>query len=346
MLSLLLIGCEERYGQPSQKVVMPLSICLPMDEVKQVNQSPVRRVMGDPGMTETFLFPNYIYIIVLKQVGDNWVLWHAIEETVANNDWQPTRYEGLLQTTGDSIYQYTEEIELLLNNEKFVGRVYAIASAVPLTFNRSLNSISNLDEALTLTFDASSVEVQESVQHIYATPYNYEVDAKYYGTFSSIAQKVPHVNLLFYHVASKVDLKWYVPENKRINNADPSSAVRLTSMKACNLFAGNAYCFKPMENSSASPVTTSDTIEIVRPADAGLWWEGRYYFYTIPYTTTGKTGYFPLQMQLETNESGNLYSPTIYLQVNTASPFVPWLRADFNLNIPLNAGTDTKTIDN
>ena len=142
---------------------------------------------------------------------------------------------------------------------------------------------------------------------------------------------------------------WNVADSARVKAAGVNP-IRLTRMDACNLFNGSAFCFKPMENSSgASPLDpsagTGDTINLVSASDEGLWWEGRSYFYTIPYTTTGKAGYFPLQMRMETNESAAYYRPTIYLQVNTTSPFVPWLRATFNLNRQLTAGTDTKTVN-
>ena len=88
-------------------------------------------------------------------------------------------------------------------------------------------------------------------------------------------------------------------------------------------------------------------MSIVTSSDEGLWWEGRSYFYTIPYTTTksGYESYFPLQMQMETNESGNIYTPTIYMQIDKSSPFVPWLRATFNIKKELEEVSETKTVN-
>jgi hypothetical protein len=40
-------------------------------------------------------------------------------------------------------------------------------------------------------------------------------------------------------------------------------------------------------------------------------------------------------MQMETNESGDTYQPTIYMEIDKSSPFVPWLRANYNLTDPL-----------
>jgi hypothetical protein len=195
--------------------------------------------------------------------------------------------------------------------------------------------------------------MQSNLQHIYATPYNYEVSGQYYGSFNSVEHNVPFVNLLLYHVAAKVDITWAVNDGKRPDRADTgtkATAVRLTYMKAQHLFEDYAYCFRPMENVKTTKLGTGYEREIVTnaPANEGLWWEGRSYFYTIPYHTKeeGRKSYFPLQMVMNTNGGdGTGYQPTIYMKVDTTSSFVPWLRADFNINAALTDGTDIKIID-
>ena len=343
--ALLWTGCEghsdidSKQGNP-----FSLSICLPVEESFAPAGGGPLRVMGDPGTTERFELPSYVYIIIMKKAaGDpDWSLWEARRLTPSEGDWTKKRYVGLLQTTGDSIYEYNHEIDLTLPSNRVDGRVYAIASAVELSFNRALTAgeLNTLDKVETLTFNSGASGIQENLQHIYSTPYNYMPDGvRYYGSFEK-EQKVPHVSLLLYHVAAKVDINWFVDEEKR----SKTNMLRLTKMDACNLFNGNAFCFKPMENSLPALPTTTDSVHIVTRTDEGLWWEGRSYFYTIPYTTTGKTGYYPLQMQMETNESGAIYKPTVYLGVNTSSPFVPWLRATFNINNPLEERTEDKTV--
>ena len=351
----MIMGCrtpqEEELGQ---EVKIPLSVCLPMSDTYAPSEGGPRRVMGDPGMQERFELPNYIYFFIVKNYaaeGENWKVWDQVVIDDANTHWQKEYYSGTLVGSGDSIYRYSREVvKQLAPGDKFNGRVYAIVSAEELTFNTTLtNSESTLNDLLNLKFSTSGT-MQRNLQNVYSTPYNYNVGGKYYGSFSSIDHNVPVVNLMLYHVAAKVDITWSVADEVRIK-ADSEEAVRLTRMDACNLFNHDAYCFKPMENSSgASPLSPDpgdgDTIKIVDAGDEGLWWEGRSYFYTIPYTTTGKTGYFPLQMSMETNGSKAYYRPTIYLQVDTSSPFVPWLRATFKINAPLTARTDEKIVNN
>lgn len=328
------------------QVSFPISICLPAEEI----HTPMNRLPGDPGTTEQFLLPNYIYIFIVKQKPDeSWVIQQTITDVLTDEDWEKTHYVGLLPTMGDSIYRYTKELNLLSNpGEKFHGHVYIIASPAALTFTpiTDIATISTEAELLNEKFNTNG-EMQAALPHIYSTPYNFEVDDQYYGFFSFINQKVPHLNLLLYHVAAKVDIKWNVPEDKRIDRKTPDNGIRLTYMEASNLFDGYAYCFRPMENEVASLPDEGHSI-LINNNNEGLWWEGRDYFYTIPFTVTDKADYFPLQMLLCTNgtDPANAYKATLNLHIDHTSPFVPWLRADFNINSKLAAdGASSQDVD-
>ncbi len=341
---LALIGCRKEVDDAVQ---LRIRIALPNIE-QNVGQQ--RRILGDPGTSELFELPKYIYIFVMRDNGDDtWSIWRRETKKLETANWTRTRYYGANSTREDSVFTYDTDLQFLLNGEHLAGRVYAICSNKILHFNTDFNDISNFTQLMDWKFDSSPDSIQENLQNIYSTPYNYLRGGEYYCTFDCSSGTVFYLDLLLYHVAAKVDIKWNVADTVRLNKDDPSKAVRLTSMKAKNLFNGNAYCFKPMENSSgATPVSSGEEITIVQATDEGLWWEGRSYFYTIPYTTTadGKEDYFPLQMELETNGSGALYRPTIYLEIEKSSAFVPWLRATFNLKEPLTDKEETKIIDN
>lgn len=356
LFALVLAGCKQ--DEPVQVMSVPVTVSLMSGDVMVArNAMPVRRAIGDPGKREEFLFPHYLYVIIMQKVNESWVVWQTIERTLTDGDWTQEKYEdGPYATIGDSIYQYKGHFDLLLSNgtligrQEFIGRVFAIVSAEALSFDKTLDDsgIQNLDDAVTLKFNTSSI--QESLQHIYSTPYNYTVGGKYYGEFSSITEKVPTLHLLLYHVAAKVDINWSVEESLRINKVNPEDAIRLTYMQAKNLFNGNAYCFKPMENTSPAKLASGYVRQIITstPADEGLWWEGRSYFYTIPYSIEDAgENYFPLQMVLKTNGStSDGYRPTLNMKIDTGSPFVPWMRANFTISGTLTDREETKIITN
>lgn len=340
-------GCNE--NTPTETMRLPLSICLPANEVQRAARVPVRRAIGDPGQCEEFQLPNYIYIFIIyyDEEGSEWKLWEQVNVDDAAEYWHKEYYSGALMGSGDSIYRYTREIiKPLEPGDKFKGRIYVIASAEELTLDATLTPKASTEDAvLDLKFSTAG-NMQNYLQHIYSTPYNYQIDGKYYGSFNSKDHNVPYINLMLYHVAAKMDINWNVKKEMRVNKESPSSAVRLTDMKAQYLFAGDAYCFKPMRNEVAAKLTSGYERVLVSPGDEGLWWEGRSYFYTIPYTVTGNADYFPLQMFMRTNGSeGTGYRPTVNLRIDTTDVFVPWLRADFNINAPLADKEETKTVD-
>ncbi len=346
-LGALLVGCHEEVEQQAQ---LDMSLCLPANEIVHRAGGP-RRVMGDPGQSEQFELPKYAYIIVMKQEDDDsWTVWKSERKELNTFQWVKKRYNGLLDTRNDSIFQYKERIVFPLHKERPHGSVYAVCSSMDLSFDSDLDDLSDLEDLLNLKFNTAPDSIQENLQNIYSTPYNYAPTGDYYCSFDCTEGNSYHVDLLLYHVAAKVDIKWNVVDSMRINMTNPSQAVRLTYMEARRLFSGNAYCFMPMKNELASlpgdgyGYTVSD---IVTPADEGLWWEGRSYFYTIPYYVLGEANYFPLQMLMGTNgetKSDAHYELTLKQMMDTSSVFVPWLRGDFKLSQPLGTEQVTKTI--
>ena len=310
----------------------------------------MRRVMGDPGKAEIFQVPHYLYLFVMKEVGNAWQIWRMEERVLEDEDWVASRYGGELMNKKDNIYLYKEPIHFILKNETPQGRVYAVCSRCKLTFNKSMANISGMDDLLNWQFNTAPDSIQESLQNIYTTPYNYNRSGRYYCSFDCSSGASASVDLLLYHVAAKVDIKWNVVDSMRINKTDASKAVRLTYMEAKNLYNGWAYCFKPMRNTMANlPTSGGYAIEdIVTPTDEGLWWEGRDYFYTIPYTVTNDPDYFPLQMKMGTNgtKATAEYEPTLKLEIDTSAVFVPWLRANFNISAPLPNDSPTKIVNN
>lgn len=338
----LCVACDRT--EPGIETDITVSFSLPVPATKTAMYAPSRRTPGDPGTNEVFELPNYIYIFIFQYDGDNWNRTNFINLTLTEEDWKKAHYGGVLRTDGDSIYRCTQNLHILLPGSGVTGRVYAIASAIPLTFSATLNTLTNINDLLNLKIDISSSTAQNNLHNIYTTPYNYILNGKYYGTFNNDDSNVAPLELVLYHIATKVDIQWSVDPEKRINKADKDAAIRLTYMKVKNLLNTSCYVFRPMEN--VEPAVRSDgrSIEFVRPDDEGLWWEGRYYFYTIPYTVGATPGtHFPLQMEMSTNGSSAKYRPTLNLSIDTSSPFVPWLRAMFNIGNQLTEKAETIT---
>lgn len=354
MYVLGLSGCNQDEPKNVQKVTFPISFCLPAGEIYTSQQAPQLRAIGDPGTTEQFALPNYIYYFVVNErSGGEWNVWDIEKVTASGSDWKKIRYIGPYATDSDSIFQYTKELILALQKPRFNGRVYIIASAVDLTFSPTIEVGSPESDLLNMKFSiGSSDEVKNNLQNIYSTPYNYNgYGTEYYGSFYA-SQNVPHLNLVLYHVAAKVDLMWNVADSMRIK-PKPSEVVRLTYLGVQHLFDSLAYCFKPMRNELSSKIEGKNgygIANIVTESDEGLWWEGRDYFYTIPYVVTdGKVdgkSYFPLQMLMRTNGSaGTGYRLTLKMQIDTSAVFVPWLRANFNLTRPLEDDSEEKFVN-
>ena len=352
LLGLLLTGCHEEVEQ--RMAQLDISLCLPANEVIHREGMGPRRVMGDPGLTEQFELPQYAYIFVMKQEsGGVWSVWRCEKKDLNTFQWVKRRYNGFWDINNDSIFQYRERIVFPLQKELPVGKVYTICSNVDLDLDsdgKDWDEVTDLDDVLNLKFNTSSATIQRNLQNIYSTPYNYAPTGDYYCSFDCSSGNSFHVDMLLYHVAAKVDLKWNVEDSVRINKTDPAEGVRLTYLEARRLFNGYAYCFKPMKNMlSAMPGSGEgyDIADIVIPTAEGLWWEGRSYFYTIPYFVSGDADYFPLQMLLGTNgtkESAG-YQLTLKQPMDTSAVFVPWLRGDFKLSQPLGTQTVTKTIE-
>lgn len=338
-LMFMLVSCQSELEQHKMQV----RLCLPVHEQSVSGQ---RRVMGDPGTYEQFALPRYAYVFILRQNGDSWQLWKKEERSLDENNWTRTHYSGTKMTAGDSIFMYNVDLGFLQMDRTTRGRVYTICSNKRLTFNPAGADISSPDDVLDLKFNTAPDSIQENLQNIYSTPYNYLIDGDYYCSFDCRTDRGLYIDMVLYHVASKVDLKWNVVDSMRINLDDPSEAVRLTYMDARRLYNGYAYCFRPLRNTlPALPVSGYD-IHIVTPADEGLWWEGRTYFYTIPYTVIGAKDYFPLQLLMRTNDTGGTgYQLTLNQPIDTTNVFVPWIRGDFKITNPLDNKAETKVIE-
>lgn len=203
----------------------------------------VTRALGDPGTYEQFHLPRYIYLFLCNESTNDTksVIYQKIEipDNELTSSWEKT------VSGTDSIYTYKGNVSINLPLNRRKGKIYAAASYIPLhTTNASSLENSNhlsfncerpsefgdsntreyINESKTYTGnygteDAvkniifSNITLRNYMQDVYSTPYNKMENGVYYGTITDYASNVPNINIVLYHVATKVDVQWSIDEH-------------------------------------------------------------------------------------------------------------------------------------
>ena len=224
-----------------ETVEMPISISIPAEGfvnptdvgIGEEGATPAlvaTRALGDPGTYEKFALPKYLYIYLVSTTTTNTTQVIFKKEVVKPEDWK-------LSTLGDNtndhfsskdglyVYQGHLSINLPLNRKE--GRVYVAASNIDLDDSSTNNKIKLVtsaewtDEetflnAITFSNDGE-LRKNDNMKNLYSSPYNLtkEVNSKdvYYGTIEDYASNVPHIDMVLYHVATKVDLQWTIDDD-------------------------------------------------------------------------------------------------------------------------------------
>lgn len=293
--------------------------------------------MGDPGTYERLDLPHYANVfIVFKRIDGAYDVRAIINRDLYEGKSDDSQvWEPLPNAQDETIYRCLvtfSELSLLASVTDYC-HIYAVMSKEPLTIKNGSTVVddshlpTNEEEVKALTFTVTDA-LQNDLQNIYSTPYNYMVDGQYYASLH-IGGELIRSNIILYHVASKVDLMWNVPE-------DVQTKIHVTRIKAKNLFKGDALLFKPTENIH----TAFTSVDGYTPADltgdvAGTWWAGRKYFYTIPYKPSA-SGKFPLQVDFDIRNVEESSTYTYELTMNSSVPevFVPWMRGQLTVSTP------------
>ena len=308
-------------------VQMPVSLVLPAEAIE------TRALPGDPGTWEKFNQPKHLYLFVVLQ-GNLDGAANAVgifqEYQPLNGSWVKTAVNG------DSVYKYAGNIQVSIpEGVRTQGAVYAATSFTALTLkNTPTNegSYASWDDAINaikaVTFTPADYN---NLQDIYSSPYNLKIDDDnnqntdkiYYGTVQDVASAQPNVdNLMLFHVAAKVDLLWNVADNVQ-------SDIRLTGMTV-NGLSRTGYLFRPNENGvPAHDPTYTRAI----PINIGNQWDGRAYFYAIPYSNGTN---YPLTLALDMKADGKSEKKGVLLnipyQTNDTDPFTHWMRGNITIN--------------
>lgn len=305
-------------------VHMPVNLYIPATDANLVGAgaagAKATRAEGDPGTYEKFKLPTYSYIYIITK-DDNGKDYVTLSTSQLKGSWKKERYQGALATANDSVYRYEGYINVYLPDQrKPTGAVYAALSSVELPGlpkgNESTQNEYTESDVKAFQFTMSDA-IQAEIQNIYSTPYNYNINSTYYGTLYNMNTVNPSINIVLYHIASKLDLQWNVA-------TDIQSSVKLTNLTLATPQPEKCYIFKPLENTATANHTESITL------DAGSQWYGRAYRYVIP--VAGSDGKYTFTMTLSNGSSANSKSKSIVVgTINKNQPFTPWMLGTINV---------------
>lgn len=220
-----------------ETVEMPISISIPAEgfvnptDVGIGNEEPASalvttRALGDPGTAETFDLPQYLYIYLVSTSSSNSTQVIFKKQEVKPEDWKLSTSEDNTNnhfSVKDGLYVYQGHLSINLPLNRKEGRVYVVASNLDLddsgtdkkynlkTDVSSWSSHTDVEDSVTFT---NQSELRNNMQNLYSSPYNLknDNDDNYYGTIKDYASNVPHIDMVLYHVATKVDLQWTIDE--------------------------------------------------------------------------------------------------------------------------------------
>ncbi len=313
----LLASCssDSSADGDDRMVSMPIVLAIPASNASLTAEeihTKTTRAEGDPGTYEKFELPKYLYIYLINTPinGTETVL---TPEGMGPQNGYDLKADKWTKTTTqdnnkDSIYTYTDQIRIIIPENRKTGVVYAAMSTVPITVTYTGNDVA--DATFTLGSDAKDKE-SEALKNLYSSPYNLTKDNQYYGIVNDYNSNSPYINMVLYHVASKLDLQWNV-------DASVQSSVKLSKITLTGL-SGGGKLFKPLENT-----TSSSTYDETFTLDEGSQWYGRKATYVIPVKSTDGNYQFP--MTLTNSESSIVKNPTATTTPSSASTvFVPWI---------------------
>lgn len=218
-----------------ETVEMPISISIPAEgfvnptDVGIGNEEPastlsVTRAMGDPGEAETFVLPKYLYIYLVSTSSSNSTQVIFKKQEVKPEDWKLSTSGGNTNnhfSAKDGLYVYQGHLSINLPLNRKEGRVYVVASNLDLddsgtdkkynlvTDVSSWSSYTDVEDKVTFINQSS---LRSNMQNLYSSPYNLKNDGNYYGTIKDYPSNVPHIDMVLYHVATKIDLQWTIDE--------------------------------------------------------------------------------------------------------------------------------------
>lgn len=377
--ALLLAACAHE-DDLAEGIRVPIKL-----SVMTGNSQNSRTTPGDPGEPETFDLPQYAYIYILAysqtaEQGDPILISPGSLSPANKGQYhlEPSKWKQDAYTP--EIYHYENDISIMMPQTMQSGRVYAAVSSKPLELGELPDTPDNTHMSqLTYSVPAGTTEEQNAyMKNLYSTPYNLvyaydaglgkltgsplppeeenKTDKLYYGTILDAAEKVSHLDIILYHVAARLDVKWEVAADKRNENALTFFEIQHLPQSAC-------YLFRPTENVKDETTSTqSYSATQSRPLinscqdDGNLnpatYWQGREVVYVPQHHLVNSTGkYYPFDVRMgkngirieadtDTPVTGKYYGQKAqFVQPFTPDPvFTSWIAVGVNINTHIDNG--------
>lgn len=337
----------------SPTVWMPIEISLPAEQFvsphdfettagdgTRSNLSDTRAddMPGDPGTYEKFTFPKWLYVFAVVTQQDGTTKVRTTTQELTGTWEKKTITNSNYISNGDSIYTYSGSVGIEIDEDRKDIEVYVAVWDKKLKLSNTSN-LTSKNDVLNITASFSDEDMKDNkLANLYSTPHNLyktssgayttTVTDEYYGTVEHVESQQPHIdNLILYHVAAKVDLKWNVATDKQSSVSVPY--IGLTKLKN-----SGCYLFKPMGNVESGTTTLGGTLGVA--TTVGNKWLGRKSFYVIPYHTSITSTAFPVKLKLrEADESTKTTEYTKDINdINAFSGdnvFTPWIRGNINV---------------
>lgn len=256
---------------------------------------------GDPGTAEKHSLPTVGYIFISYSDANGQHLLYEKVDMDASKWTKGIASMATLPTHGDEIYNYRDEIQIVLPvNRGSNAKCYMLVA--PKDGDKELVEFTEDTQTMVNNANASTVCYDDDINRakcnflpatpddngnefwylrdVYSTPYNLhknnDRDANYYATIEGFSTSTPSIDLRLYHMAAKVDLMW---------NIDPNiqGQTKINGLYFFEQLRTDCFMFRLTENPRVTNSEWEKWFGTKVKTDIGNQWYGRYSFYTIPF---------------------------------------------------------------
>lgn len=149
--------------------------------------------------------------------------------------------------------------------------------------------------------------------------------AQYYGTVLDAGSKIPHVSMVLYHVAARLDVMWDVQKDEE---GHEQMDKQVTGIKVTNLKSKGCKLFEPTSNTLGGGDGYTEEYVPYGSTNASMFWQGREVRYVIQQGATN----VPFNGTIQLNgASEKPLNATIQITTPYNSIFTSWMRGYIKL---------------